>query len=984
MDNTETTSGTPFATGQVSLPNDGQVLSVDTPAAGSTNDPNAAASTPATQVAPPAQNKPAQAQAQQPSGAPQVGAQQPGAPQGPNAQGQPPAAPKQNTPAAAPAAPPQEDLSQHPMVKAAGVTSAVARALAGNPQTVTIDPMTGEEKHTPAPITGKQIALAIAAQALAGAAAGAGAKPGPGVLGRAAAAGTAAGLETQQARQGKAEAISQQDYNRKLQIAHTNMLMYNNARNMGEKDADDIDKYINSYAPLADRLIKGEVPGYKGIASHDELAKYNAVGDTGIPYERVARMGTDGKQVEVNGRPVWDMKYLIYDPTQAKASGMISPDAVAWGKKIHMQGMDNPLIDDTPTSGVFAANRNAALLNASLAAKDIEDNYVTTLNNDKSGTYAGLKAPTFDDPAVQSYVDNADNIYTNVPKEVIAGIIQQETGGVNKDGPVDPKSGQSPIGLMQIMPATGQDMINPATGKGYTVEELHDPATNVQAGTQYFAQKLQENGGDLTKALIAYHGGGAGSADVLGKTSGQYAKDIGNIIGLSGQNSLPASTPDKFEAPNWETLAGKDGSALNNTLNAFQAHLAGTYTATGTYSYSKAINSMLGDKDALVRAQGSQMLGILGGNKNVLRYDQSKHLDSQAATEQQKLNQVTENKLSTAQQQQAVTEQNAHKYFDFHNADGSPVDLNKIEVTPEMMNMSEKELENYYTSKGIKVPPTFTSAYEVAHNAAKFRDVFNARIWKSMNMSEADAQQAMIPIVKAINPNWTEGDYDQAQTYRNELGSTKPNTAGGNLASINFAAAHLSQLNDLAVALDQKNNHSNVQPLNDWMNRWGTTFGATPAMSDQAIATAVGQEVARGVAGSKPDEDVVHSYINSLAAKNALPQTQAILNGYEHLLYARAKVYDDKSQKLLGKHIDNFVAPETNQLFQKNGWDTPWTKTNSGQNAGTQQQQNSNLPQKPDITKLSRPQGAAGIALSRADNQWHWADNTGKDYGVAK
>jgi hypothetical protein len=115
------------------------------------------------------------------------------------------------------------------MVKQAGVTAAIGRALAGNPVTTTIDPQTGVTTRTPATLTGRQIALAIAMQALSGAAAGAAVKPGPGVLGRAAGAGFGQGESEVEQRNAVQEQRAQQDaqsqqqaYVRKLSLTHLN------------------------------------------------------------------------------------------------------------------------------------------------------------------------------------------------------------------------------------------------------------------------------------------------------------------------------------------------------------------------------------------------------------------------------------------------------------------------------------------------------------------------------------------------------------------------------------------------------------------------------------------------------------------------------------------------------------------------------------------------------------------------------------------
>lgn len=957
---TQSTSGQPFAQGQVSLPDGGQILTTDTPATGTTTNVGAS---PANQPAPPPQNKPVS---------------KPLSPQTPNPQQPPPVTatiapkPMQNVPTppkapstgapTAPVTPAQDQWAAHPAVQKASLMSSIARTLAGNPETVKIDPTTGEEKREPAPLKGRDIALAIALEALGGAAAGAAAKPGPGVLGRAAAAGFGAGQQQQEQRQQKAEAISQEDYTRKLNIVETNMKLLNNARMMGRQNASDIDDYIKAYAPMAQKFISGQVPGYLAVASYNELSKYDAAGDSAIPYERVARIGADGKQVEINGEPQWDIKYVIYDPKEAKAAGLLSPEAIAWGKTLNMPGMNNPLLDKSPTTAIFSANQNATLLGSMAVAKEIENKYAYTLNHDPSGTYEGLKAPTFSDPNVQNYVDDADKIYANVPKEAIAGIIQQESGGDPSIGASKwaAKDGEHAIGLMQVLPSTAASMINPATGKPYTVDDLNDPATNVKIGTQYFAQLLHANGGDIQKALIAYHGGGPNSADASGITSQQYADNISKLIGLDAKNKLPAQTSVKYNPPNWSEVAGKNGAYVANTLAAFQAALNATANPTNnTVSWAQAVKNMTNNPET--RAQGFQMLNWLGGDIDTLnRYDRSTHLDAQAAAMEQKLSEENAAKLQASQQSIEQTEALIDKNFKIHDAQGNVVDYYAMPHPPDPLNMSVDQIHDFYTKLGYKLPDMFTGAALVAHNDESI-NTFAQRVWGKGTPNEADRQTAT-NLIHLINPNWKEGDYNAANSFRNELASTKQNTAGGNLASINFATAHLDQLNDLAVALDQKLNHSNIVPLRNWINKFGAQFGVTQAMTDQAIATAVGQEVARGVAGSKPDEDVVHQYIDSLQSKNTLGQAQNIIQNFKHLLYARAMTYDDKATKLLGRHIGNEITPQTTAAWQAAGWATPWAPK---QNANV----NGNQPNQP-----KPPTGAIGKFTDKTTGKVYWTD----------
>jgi hypothetical protein len=332
----------------VSLPNDGQVLSNTDPSTGVTT-PQTPPPTPAPQAQPaPIASKPIPAQSQPKPGI--------GNPQ------------------------PAPDFSNHPAVKQAGLVSSIARTLAGNPQQVSIDPQTGQTTRTPATLTGRQIALAIALNALGGAAAGAGAKPGPGVLGRAAEAGFAQGEQRQQQNQQQQEQNAQQDYTRKAQVLDTNMRMHNNALLMGQQDKASNDAYVGAYKDLATKL-QNEFPSYiKGYATYADLAKYNVTKENAIPYQVTPRMDASGEQVkDASGKPLWDINYMIVDPSVTSADLFTKQD-IATANKYHLgNAFDNPNIGTSPMRIGMALNYKTQIHSLEMMDSEI-DQYYSTLN----------------------------------------------------------------------------------------------------------------------------------------------------------------------------------------------------------------------------------------------------------------------------------------------------------------------------------------------------------------------------------------------------------------------------------------------------------------------------------------------------------------------------------------------------------------------------------------------------------------------------
>ena len=62
-------------------------------------------------------------------------------------------------------------------------------------------------------------------------------------------------------------------------------------------------------------------------------------------------------------------------------------------------------------------------------------------------------------------------------------------------------------GLMQVMPQTGQQIAKQLKMRGFSPQQLFDPAVNIRFGSWYFARMLEEFGGKVHLALAAYNAG---------------------------------------------------------------------------------------------------------------------------------------------------------------------------------------------------------------------------------------------------------------------------------------------------------------------------------------------------------------------------------------------------------------------------------------------------------------------------------------------
>lgn len=71
----------------------------------------------------------------------------------------------------------------------------------------------------------------------------------------------------------------------------------------------------------------------------------------------------------------------------------------------------------------------------------------------------------------------------------------------------DAVSSANALGLMQIVPATGEWIASKLDFQGFDEADLFDPATNIEFGCWYLRYLDGRFDGDLTKATAAYHAG---------------------------------------------------------------------------------------------------------------------------------------------------------------------------------------------------------------------------------------------------------------------------------------------------------------------------------------------------------------------------------------------------------------------------------------------------------------------------------------------
>ena len=93
------------------------------------------------------------------------------------------------------------------------------------------------------------------------------------------------------------------------------------------------------------------------------------------------------------------------------------------------------------------------------------------------------------------------------------------------------------MGLMQILPSTGEWIAKKIGEKGYEEGSLFQPEPNIKLGTWYLAYLLEKFDGNFILALIAYNGGPTNVTNWLKKSS----EDIDEFI-----EGIPLSEPKRY------------------------------------------------------------------------------------------------------------------------------------------------------------------------------------------------------------------------------------------------------------------------------------------------------------------------------------------------------------------------------------------------------------------------------------------------------
>jgi hypothetical protein len=135
-----------------------------------------------------------------------------------------------------------------------------------------------------------------------------------------------------------------------------------------------------------------------------------------------------------------------------------------------------------------------------------------------------------------------------VPENLALGMAMQESTFT--------QSKRSPTG------PTGVMMLGKAASKDAGIKNRFDEDQNIEGGVRYMKSLLKQNGGDVDKALVAYHDGPSSAFFKGGQMSPAAANHIQKVKGYAGM-ATPTNTPFKFELEDIEPL---DLTGLANTV----------------------------------------------------------------------------------------------------------------------------------------------------------------------------------------------------------------------------------------------------------------------------------------------------------------------------------------------------------------------------------------------------------------------------------
>jgi soluble lytic murein transglycosylase len=157
-------------------------------------------------------------------------------------------------------------------------------------------------------------------------------------------------------------------------------------------------------------------------------------------------------------------------------------------------------------------------------------------------------------PIEYQTADTRESKTFDLPQEWIRSLMRQESSFRP-----DAKSSSNALGVMQLIPPTGNEVAKDLKVKNFTIpESLLDPDINIKLGTAYLARMIRAFGGNVPLGLAAYNAGPQRLKRWL-----EARKDLNDI--LSQRTSAPDAEIWMDELP-WDETSFYVKAILRNWL----------------------------------------------------------------------------------------------------------------------------------------------------------------------------------------------------------------------------------------------------------------------------------------------------------------------------------------------------------------------------------------------------------------------------------
>lgn len=229
-----------------------------------------------------------------------------------------------------------------------------------------------------------------------------------------------------------------------------------------------------------------------------------------------------------------------------------------------------------------------------------------------------------------------------------------------------------------------------------------------------------------------------------------------------------------------------------------------------------------------------------------------------------------------------------------------------------------QDLARSLQQKGVTVPSNFATLYGIAHYKLNPSTLPARTANRPGSVPQMDQQTGMNYIRTFINPNYDENNFKAVQELEKQFASTAPNTAGGNLLSMNAAVGHLGQLYDAMDAL-KKDGQTQLQTFNRIANALSAEFGHPVAPNFNAIKGVLVGELGRTFSGKAPDIPEVATLNQQLSNAQSPDIIKGVLTQFTHAMLTKGDANIQRYYDYTGELPPSTFSQRSRDVFQRMG-----------------------------------------------------------------